>query len=506
MNLTAPALAPDDLRTRRAHGIMLLLVIVVGAPAIFFTEKFPIDYVWDSWYYVRAAISPYGRIFEQGVSDYELNRLLPAVIVHLGLRALGRPLDVSNAQLGFAVLDCVLLVISAVLWRRIANHFKLSVAARWLGFIALFVNFGVLKYVGYIPATDDLAAFVLGLLSLDLYLGRHTWALAIVGVLGSFVFPTVGPSVALLVALPADDEAPRGDRRGWLGTLLAASVATFFAALFLYLVIARDARSAGYGPVARVIVWAVPLSVSLSWLHVYLGFRGLLAGVDGNWLLAMVRRLRPLHLLLAVLVLAVPRVVTAALTEPNYTYMTPKVFLRFIAVLPNVRPYTMMVAHFVWFGPAIVLVVMFWRRLARVAMGTGLGLAALVAFTLIVGLSSESRQSSFGYPVIVCLLAAACDRLPFRAGFGWLFGAVSLVLSRFWVTLNSPEMGTEPRGPILDNEVAAHVFRYSFAFNGPWMPNSAYLQHLGTAIVVSFLLYWWARPALRMASNLPAAT
>src|SRR5262249_37260753 len=83
--------------------------------------------------------------------------------VHYALRARGAALDEQTVQRGFEALDLVLLVASALVWAVLAERLSLRPTARWLGFVLLFVNYGVLRWLFGVPALTDASGFALGM-------------------------------------------------------------------------------------------------------------------------------------------------------------------------------------------------------------------------------------------------------------------------------------------------------------------------------------------------------
>jgi len=82
----------------------------------------------------------------------------------------------------------ILLTLLAYVWCLIARELDIGMRGKWLGFVALFVNFAVLKQAGYYPVLTDVPAYALGALTLLFYLKRSTIGLAILGSLTTNLF------------------------------------------------------------------------------------------------------------------------------------------------------------------------------------------------------------------------------------------------------------------------------------------------------------------------------
>ena len=471
----------DEAPIRRAHAVMAGLVMLLGLAWLVFGERFPFGFVWDTDWYADEAAHFWERAVVERLNGYRLQRVLPSALVWLGMRAAGAEATLENAGTGFLVLNLLLLLATALLWRPVADRLALSLRARWLGFLGLFANYAIVKHAFYMPAMTEIAAYALGMLALLLFLDRRRVALFVLGVAGGFIFPTIGPSVALLLLWNVR-EGPEPEReRSPLATLVALGFAALFVAVFLYFYLYRGARTIAYGPVTPVVDAVWPLSVAVTFVTMLAGLRVLLRGADLPWMLRALRALRWQNVVLAAGVLLIPAIVVKLFQSGPSTVMTPKLLLAILAFQPNARPAAQLVAHAMWFGPLFILLLLRWRAATALAWRLGPGLVAVLAFGFLIAMTPESRQSSFVWPILVALLVAVLD----RAGDAnaRLLGVVaigSVVTSQFWRRLTTPEMLT----PIadLDRARTAFVFREYLANSGLWTSNRAYLWHLALLV------------------------
>ena len=498
MTATAEPVAPVERPFARDHHAMLVLLFTACVLAILSGDRLPLGFVWDPDWYIDHARHLPQRLFVEGLNGYRIQRILPSALVWTGLAAVEAEHSAANAMRGFIVLDLALLLLSCATWRRIADLLGIGRGARWLGFLGLFANYAILKHAFYMPAMTEIAAFALGVLAFRFYLERRRWALVGVGVAGGFVFPTVAPGVALLLLWSRGSADAPPDEAGRWATPVAAAAAVGVVALFLVRYLVLGHRTAGYGPITPVVDALVPLSIAATFAHVFLGTRMLVEGVDPAHARRLLRVLRPQNVAMALLTIALPAVVVRALQVSSPTVVTPRIFLTFTTFLPNTRPWLQMVAHVAWFGPVVLLVVLHWRQLARLAWRLGPSVPAALAFAFFVAMTPESRQSSFAYPMIVALGVTAVDRhrAVDRALLA-IVGIASMVLSHAWRRLTTAEMLASPPGPVLDNERAATLFREYFVQNGPWMPNDAYALHVATILPVAAALALWVRSRRR---------
>jgi hypothetical protein len=153
------------------------MAFLVVAPVLtlgLWGEKVPVGggLGWDGQVYGAMALDFRGTVLEAPITAYRVQRVLPSALVYAGLRGTGATRDVETVIRGFVVLNTVLLVGCVMLWTSIARALGIGPRGEWLGFVALFVNWAVLKQGTYYPVLTDISAFTLGLVGLHAYLVR----------------------------------------------------------------------------------------------------------------------------------------------------------------------------------------------------------------------------------------------------------------------------------------------------------------------------------------------
>ena len=126
---------------------------------------------------------------------------------------------------------------------------------------------------------------------------------------------------------------------------------------------------------------------------------GAVRGVQWKWLIAGVATLIPAQLVVALL-------------GRRKSPMTGKAYLLTLLLMSSTRPVIFAVAHVVYFGPVLLLLVdgRVRNRVVELlhALGPGWVVFALGAWAM--SLDSESRHASFHYPLIVSLIVWSVDR------------------------------------------------------------------------------------------------
>ena len=159
----------------------------------------------------------------------------------------------------------------------------------------------------------------------------------------------------------------------------------------------------------------------------------------------------------------------SSLVLPQPPHVTYETFTDLTLFLGVQRPGAFIVAHAVFFGPIVIVMILLWSDISDVASRYGMALVGILGLALLMGLNSESRRAVAFAPVLVPLTCVAAARLPWttrRLGM-WLL--LSLFCSRVWHTI--------VQFPRLDGDALVPIM-------GPWMPND---YMVGQTLVVLLL-------------------
>jgi hypothetical protein len=167
-----------------------------------------------------------------------------------------------------------------------------------------------------------------------------------------------------------------------------------------------------------------------------------------------------------------------------------KSFLIHSLLVALTEPLIFLVAHAVYYGPAILLLVLFWRPFCEALSRFGPGLRIALILNFLLSINSQSRYQinivSTFFIILVCMLDRA--GLKFRSLPVWVL--LSLFYSKMWYTFNT--------GPQVDDETMTSLLNFPlqhyFMSSGPWMSHQMYLIQGGivllTAILLWFLMNW----------------
>lgn len=389
---------------------------------------------------------------------YRIQRVGPPAVVHLGAKLMRWPLTTARQLLvAFGVLHVVTFAGAIAVWWCLCRHLRLGPQGRVLCFAGLFLNYAVLKMTPFMPTLGDSTALVLGLLMLHLHLTeRRSW-LVVTAVVGAFTYPTLLPTAVLLLMMPPlaapAPQSPRGD--AWPAYLVAGGLA--LVALSFH----ATGGLASRDDLAKVRPgWAVPIAALVA-VYLALALRPLLGA---RLALTTLRSVRLPWLALGALLLLATRALVLAASNPE---LPPKLtaggYANGVLHTALVAPLGGLVAHAVYFGPLVLVAAWRWREVCAVLRERP-GLHALALVTVVLSVSTESRQLITWWPVIVTATCLALERRPlsWRATGAIVF--LSLVASRCWLPLN--------HGP-LTGDPLKFPDQWHFMTQGPWMTTTS---------------------------------
>lgn len=186
-----------------------LFLIALLALIVFFQingEKIPVNdgAFGDGVFYREVGQTFLESIEEQGYNLVQLTRILPFAILNLSFSTFHIVKDFDGMRNGMIIWQVVFLALSVYWYFRICSKLRLKVPVMTLGFILLFFNFTWLKEFWYHPFSPDGAAFALGMGQANYYLRYEKFKLGLVSILGVFVSPLLLISGMLMLFLPGD--------------------------------------------------------------------------------------------------------------------------------------------------------------------------------------------------------------------------------------------------------------------------------------------------------------
>jgi hypothetical protein len=466
--------------------IMALIVLICGVLAIQLGQvvSYNRGLGWDGKPYAYITAFLDRVITDRGLDSYRIQRIVPSAIVRFGMQVADlNPAHTASIVRAFQWYNLAMLIAGVYAWNGIATSLRLSTRGRWLGFVALFGSFAVLKLAFYLPVLTDVTALVLGLVVFYCYLKGRNLLLFFAALVGCFTWPVMQYIATLLLLFPRSAAKNPQDTKA-LPAAVYALPAIAVTLVTWYLYVAEYTILPNYA----APIWRAALAISLLAVFCYLA-------AAMKYLVNREVVVRTAHCfaemrwtttgyafgLWVAVYFILHFVLIPGLDSPmEITFYTLVVMLESIA-----KPGVFLVAHVVYFGPVVLLAILFWGRVCEVLHTLGLG--AVLVMTLGVGLAlvPESRQLIAFFPLLVGVTAKAVDSYPPRSS-KWpdiAFIAATLVASRFWMPLNFSTF--EDKTSYCDFPA-----QWLFMTSGPWMSASTYAIQ-GIIAILLLLLFWW---------------
>jgi hypothetical protein len=299
---------------------------------------------------------------------------------------------------------------------------------------------------------------------------------------------------ALLCALPYKGGARLGTKvppRRWLGTLTAALIAALALAAFARLALKLDEMVGYYPPtVLRIDKSVIYLSVLGVIVYLFFGLRSVLSGGE----LYDLRRLRAAVSwrragMAALALLAVRELRHVFWNGEVMPWGQPKWFVIYTFLSSLTEPLIFLVAHVIYYGPAILLLALFWRRFCDHLDEYGLGLRALVFVNLLLSVNPQSRYQINVVAIFVAVLVKLLDGTVLRRQrlVAWLL--ICLACSKVWYVMNTAPQVYDGTMESLQRFPLQHYFMNS----GPWMSHGMYYAQGGAVMLLAILLYFFVR-------------
>lgn len=480
------AVAPShrEPRTRpwenaRSAGLAVAILLAAGLAQIVWGERISPGrgQGWDGRFYAEMARDFPGQVLGGKLDAYRLGRVLPSGMVAALLAVLGLPHDDTHIVTVFAFYNLALLAGVVVIWWRIGDRCELSPRGRWLGLLLLFVNFGVLRMPFYYPVSTDVTAFFLGSLLTYLYLAGSAGSMLAVLALGAFAWPSFLGSGSLLYVFARPDEpvpttAPPQRAHWMLGALLAAA----------YLALIPGNPHLGLRPDRSAPIDTTLLPLSLAIVVGYIVLVSAELGRDGRLfdVTTWARAFRPRRALALVAVAILAHVTVESLS--NGTRISdPGLYLRQLPVRPLIKPAIFVVAHAVYLGLVVPLLVVRWRTASQAARRLGPGFILFVAGLLALALTPESRQIVHGLTALCLLAVLALEGVPWPRWATLLVSLSALASSKVWLSLNG-------EGFMGKSDPFSYPAQRYFMNLGPWMAWENYFLQGGLALAVTAAL------------------
>lgn len=421
-------------KNRIAKFAPLLLLTALFLVLTFYGEKIQINdgLGYDGTEYARIAGNFQELFLKREITPYRLFRVFPSAAVHYGIKLLRFPLSNANILRGFEIYHFIMLLISLFIWSRISDAIGLSEKNRWFSHVLLFGSFAVLKMNFYYPVLTDTTAFTLGLALLYFYITENTAGILIMLFVSFFTWPVAALNAVILFVFPKRLSVARAPAKSAAKTI-AALACVLYVVFFSYFHFFSE-----YSGGIAISMKLLPLSILCILIYIYMIVYFLLKNISisrvflsENYL--FIKRAAIIFVLFAALK-SVHAFFSLPHSDGNAVY---SIILYRIFVTPAIRPAVFLLAHVIYFGPAVIIATVFFDKIAKIAQGYGIGLITLLIANLSFAIFAESRSGINIVPFVVFVVVLFLKDIKWDNKAYLFFTVISLILSKAWLKLNT---------------------------------------------------------------------
>jgi hypothetical protein len=358
---------------------------------------------------------------------------------------------------------------------KIAVFLKLNLKTKILFFSALYIILPILKKFTYLPVNTDITAYTIGIASLYYFLKKNKFGLTILWVLGSFAFPSMIYSGALLVMFSeSKDRIVFFDKYQFI---ITRSITILLVGLFVLgvaWITNTDYRSAANSQTLHHKY--LFFSFTLMLIYLYRLFRYM------DYTNALGLLINKKHIVWIVFATTIFILIKLTIKQLGYYSLvnvnSSETYLKAILYGSIVNPLTSLVGHVAFYGPMLLLVVIFWKGISKEINRLGISYFTFICLFFILSIGRESRQFINAWPFLVLPTIIYLNKKDFSWRFIILLVVLSFVYSKFWFQINLPEMH-------IKNGLLRNPAQRFFMMNGAYMSYKTYNLH----IIIELLTY-----------------
>jgi len=480
--------------------VLIALVFVVALVGALWGEKIAVNdgLGWDGYIYGNIARDfSIRNIFNLQLDAYTIQRILPAVVVHYALRLLQSPFSTPNIALGFALLNVILLTLSALAWCLICNKLRMNSVGKLIGFLGIFGSFALTKWVSFYPVLTDTGGFAISMGMLYFYLSKKKAFLLFLTLVGAFTWPTLIYEGLLFLFFQKNNNNNE-DEWSPVPNQLNARISFMFSIILLLgllWAIAHHDPNVLVPPYESLITNSILVTV-LYWFFALAMLLDKSRFFNLRYWLGQVRPVQWLIILLCtVAIKAVQRLIAPTINP----FTDPVSILSYILLEPVAAPGKFFVSHLFFFGPVFFFALFWWKLVTRFVQDQGLGLVLNMVLGLFFLLDSESRCAINFFPLFILPVAYVADSFYWRPREWGIFALLTVIFSRVWLPLNEVPNLIARMFPFFLHDkvymaeqnaggVVPDVFYWMSI--GPWTSPHGYILETALAIPTGCLLYF----------------
>ena len=483
-----------------AVAVSIILIVLLVSFILFSMTGEKVAYNngagWDGVFYKEVALN-FSDKFINGYDTYRIQRLLPFALINTIFNLLC--LEKNDANLMFAVqsMNFLVLLFGVVYYFKTVKLLKISIPAMIIGFSAFFLNYPILKMMGYYPYLTDTFALVIAIIQFYLFIKKKTIALIILSVIGAFCWPSLFVCGLLLALWPRTEiivSKKLNITESFVLKFCKVIAVFFIPTTFLLLYIfKRKFLLERFGETRYYNEFFLVVSLICISLYVF----GLLKYFN----LPIIENVKKLlfsfkirNIIIFFILFTVVKSFVYLISNGSALVTFSDMLVGRILTPPTVDPFVFLVSNFMYYGFIVIIMIYLWDKLFPIYLKYGYSFFGIIVLGLIMSLNTESRHLlSFipflFFPVLTVISESQIKKINFS--FSMFFMLSSIILSRFWYKINVPGIEKAFIDPF-ENHIGSYVAfpaqRY-FMAQGPWMSHQMYLLFLVIFIISIIVLF-----------------
>ncbi len=492
----------DLLKFAKPIRVLILIIGFLGLIAWFYFSFHHGERVWanqgagwDGANYAKIAMHFEEFLQNAKIDSYRAKHALPSIMIYYTSKLLNINITkTAEVVQFFLVFQYILLLVSVYYAQLISRFLKFTTKTNYIFYSALFLTLPILKKFLYIPIGTDISAFTIGIIMLYYYLKNDSIKLLISSLLGSFIYPSIVYAGFILLLFPSQttedhSEKPEPKSRD-INFYIRIIAMLIYIGLIAYVRI-TDFRSSNSSQ---------QLNTSLFWISVVsilVFIYRLMIPFTVNKIFVKRGRIYLLNLTLVIILVLAVHFITEFISGRVGKQMTIELFIKSIVYGSISNPLASLVCHISYFGPFILIIVIFWKKLVPIIINYGWSFTGFIILYLILSLGRESRQFINAWPVFVTIGCIYLNKFEFSWRFIYSFIGLSIVFSKVWFKINSIPLPW-------DGALIEFPKQRFFMMNGAWMSTDMYYIHLAGSIccLVILILLLRKEPILKQSKRL----
>jgi hypothetical protein len=410
-------------------------------------------YGWDGIFYGNVVMD-FGKMIGN-IDSYHANRIFPAVLIHYVLKALQTPMNLENALLAYRVYNIIILVVSAMFWVSIARKLALDSYKKWIGFIALFVNYPLMNLHFYYPALTDGTAFLIGLIMFYSYLTKNNILLLTVTFITYFCWPaSIIVGFILFVFSNAESVSYFYKEKRTSVFIFILLLSPFLAFISFQFAGSIKEFVVLFNLPRRILRWYESINSyeHLNYVHLINAICNAASIVFLFWYMLMnfdivkfirnsARKQYIVKFLISFFILIFLVVIKKYIYSSILPTLSPFEYFSYYFAGVNVRfPLQFLVYQISYWGPIMILFMLFFKEIMLQLTKMELPYLLIVLYTILFVTNSEGRPIISFYPFIVVIILNSInfEKVKNKKLLIVSFVLVSFIYSKVWLPIHLP--------------------------------------------------------------------